>query len=63
MTMVTKTALIGRILALAEHIGDFFALGQLQQVHNVGALAGAAALGNGVALDAEQAALSVTNRT
>ena len=51
-----ETALIGRILALAEHVGDLFALGQLQQVHDVGALAGAAALGDGVALDAEQAA-------
>ncbi len=34
----------------------FFALGQLQQVDDVAALAGAAALGNGVALDAEQTA-------
>ena len=52
-----------RILALAEHIGDLFTLGQLQQVHDVGALAGAAALGNGVALMRNRRPLSVTNRT
>ena len=52
-----KTALGVDFLALAEHVGDLFALGQLQQIDDVGALAGAAALGDGVALDAEQAAL------
>ena len=36
-------------LRLADHVGDLFALGQLQQVDDVAALAGAAALGNGVA--------------
>ena len=36
---VYKRQLIGRILALAEHVGDLFALGQLQQVDDVGALA------------------------
>ena len=41
----------------------FFALGQLQQVDDVAALAGAAALGDGVALDAEEAALVGENRT
>ena len=52
-----KAALGVGVLALAEHVGDLFALGQLQQVDDVAALAGAAALGDGVALDAEQAAL------
>ena len=52
-----KAALGVGVLALADHVGDLFALGQLQQVDDVAALAGAAALGDGVALDAEQAAL------
>ncbi len=51
-----KAALSVGFLRLADHVGDLLALSQLQQVHDVAALAGAAALGNGVALDAEQTA-------
>ena len=51
-----EAALLFCVLALADHIRDLFAFRQLQQVHDVGALAGAAALGDGVALDAEQTA-------
>ena len=52
-----EAALVVLVLGVAEHVGDLFALGQLQQVDDVAALAGAAALGDGVALDAEEAAL------
>ena len=51
-----EAALVVLILGVAEHIGDLFALGQLEQVHDVGALAGAAALGDGVTLEAEHPA-------
>ena len=52
-----ETALVVLVLGVAEHVGDLFALGQLQQVDNVGALAGTAALGDGIAFLAEEAAL------
>ena len=51
-----KAALARLFGVLAEHIGDLFALGQGQQVDDVGALAGAAALGDGVALQPEDTA-------